>query len=175
MPRRSSVTPEDRFLRANLNDPDNQAALLRAYLDLKQTVEELSVKLARANEELSQREAGQAEAARQAREAGRQELAAKDARLERMGQAMRLARWAAEWAAKGGSFLVGARHDLGQVVTVAASSAENCQQVRYDKTSDTWIIVWGDDRPETVIAVSPPKAAAEPPPVPRRRRTSAGG
>ncbi len=175
MPRRPGGPVEDRFLRANLSDPDNQAALLRAYLELKQTAEELSTKLARANEELSQREASQAEAGRQAKEAGRQELAAKEARLDRLGQAMRLVRWAVEWASKGGSFLAGSRHDLGQVITVATASAESCERVRYDKATDTWVLTWGDGRPETVIAVSPPKAA-EPPRTPARdrRRTFSG-
>ncbi len=174
MPRHPGSRPEDHFLRANLNDPDNQAALLRAYLDLKQTTEGLSAKLARATEELSQREASQVEVTRQAKEAGQQELAAKEVRLDRMGQAMRLIRWAAEWAAKDGSFLVGCRHDLGQVITVAASSAESCEQIRYDKATDTWVVAWGDGRPPTVIAISPPKAAG-PPRTPGRRRQAFTG
>jgi hypothetical protein len=173
MPRRPGGQGEDRFLRANLSDPDNQAALLRAYLDLKQTAEELSLRLARATEELAQREANQAEAVRQAREAGGQDLAAKEACLDRLGQAMRLIRWAVERSSKGASFLSGARHGLSEVIAVASSGAENGERVRYDKTADTWAIVWRDGRPDTVIAVSRP-SAAEPPHAAaptRRRRT----
>lgn len=169
MPRRSGVPSDDRFLRANLNDPDNQAALLRAYLELKKTTEELSEKLAQASQELSARDATQAEEARKARDAGRKELEHKSARLDRLGEVMRLIRWAAEWAAKGGGFLVGARHDLGQVIALATATADTCEQVRYDKPHDRWIIAWGDGRPDTVLAVTPPKGA-EPAPGPTRRR-----
>ncbi|MGE5554582.1 MAG: hypothetical protein ACM3XZ_11855 [Betaproteobacteria bacterium] len=176
MPHRVGGPPEDRFVRANLNDPDNQAALLRAYLDLKKTTEELSTKLVRATEELTQREAAQVEAARQAKEAGRQELAALEARLGRLEQAMHLLRWATEWTAKGGAFLAGSRHDLGQLVALASTSAEDCQQIRYDKTADTWAVVWGDGRPETLIAVIPPKVSEPPPsPAPSRRRRAPTG
>lgn len=175
MPRRPAAPPEDRFLRADLNDPDNQAALLRAYLELKQATTDLSQKLVQAGAELSRREAAGDEVARQAKEAGREELAQKSARLERMGEAMRLVKWAAEWAEKGASFLVGTRADLGQVVTVATSGAETCDRLRYDKATDTWTLAWGDGRPETVLLVSAAQTkGGEPPLTARRRRTFPG-
>ncbi len=169
MPRRPGVPSDERFLRANLNDPDNQAALLRAYLELKKTAEELSQKLAQASQELSAREATRAEAARQARDAGQQQLENTSARLDRLGEVMRLVRWAAEWAAKGGGFLVGTRHDLGQVIALATANADTCEQVRYDKSHDRWLIAWGDGRPDTLLVVTPPKGG-EPAPAPARRR-----
>lgn len=175
MPRRVAGSPEDRFLRANLNDPDNQAALLRAYLELKQTAADLSEKLARADDRLVARETAKAEEARQAQDAGQAELAQKSARLERMGEAMRLVRWAGEWAARGATFLVGTRHDLGQLVGVATASVDSCQQVRYDKAADAWTLAWGDGRPDTLIAVAGAKSGEPPSPAARRRRTVHSG
>lgn len=170
MPRRPAP-PDDKFLRANLNDPDNQAALLRAYLDLKQTVENLSEKLAKADQQLSETRASQEEAVRQASDAGQKELAARTARLARLNDALKLVRWAAEWADKGASFLIGSRHSLGEVIARATADAEECRQVRYEKLSDSWVLVWGDGRPDSVYAVCPPGSDDTPAAAsPRRRR-----
>lgn len=160
MPRRAGPS-DDKFLRANLNDPDNQAALLRAYLELKQTVENLSDKLTRADQQLVESRSSQEQAVREASDAGQRELQARTARLERLSEAMKLVRWAAEWAARDATFLVGSRHGLSEVVTLATENAEACRQVRYDKSRDAWVLSWADGRPETVVAVSPPKEGRE--------------
>ncbi|HEX2924593.1 MAG TPA: hypothetical protein VHS28_11285 [Chloroflexota bacterium] len=175
MPRRATDPTGDPFLKANLNDPDNQAALLRAYLDLKQTTADLSAKLAQAGDELASKDAAQATATQAARDAGQAELAQKNARLERMGEAMRLVKWAGEWASRGASFLVGARQDLGQLISVTTTSVESCREVRFDKASDTWILVFADGRPDTIIAPSGAKGDGQPSGGTRRRRTTYSG
>lgn len=175
MPRRAADPAGDPFLKANLNDPDNQAALLRAYLDLKRTTADLSAKLSQAGDELAAKEAAQATATQEVRDAGQAELAQKTARLERMSEAMRLVKWAGEWAARGASFLVGARHDLGQLIGVATTGAESYREVRYDKASDTWTLSYVDGRPETIIAPSGAKGDGQPSPATRRRRATYSG
>lgn len=169
MPRRGGPD-DDKFLRANLNDPDNQAALLRAYLELKRTVEDLSDKLSKADQQLVESRTSQEAALRQVSDAGQRELQARTAKLERLNEALKLVRWAAEWAAKDVTFLVGSQHGLTEVVTLSTANAEACRQLRYDKGSDSWALVWDDGRPDTVVTVSPLKDAGAPPAASRRRR-----
>ncbi|MGE5508085.1 MAG: hypothetical protein ACM3RP_06360, partial [Chitinophagales bacterium] len=159
-------------------DPDNQAALLRAYLDLKQRAGQLEAKLAEAEEQRKRQEAERQENERQAKAAAKRAQDEKAARLERLGQAMSLARWAAEWAEKGATFLAGARQNLGQVIDLATTGAEACERLRYDKDQNLWTFTWGGGRPDTVVGLYPsagtavPAAAATA--LARRRRPFAG-
>lgn len=173
MPRRTGDHADDRFLKANLNDPDNQAALLRAYLELKRTTEDLSDKLAQASGELSRQESSRAEETRLARESGLKEVEVQKARLDRMSAVMRLVRWAGEWSGKGATFLVGTGQDLSQVVALAAANADTSREIRYDKAADRWVITWEDGRAETILAVTPKSDEAPAQRVSRRRRPTA--
>lgn len=173
MPRRPADQPEDRFLRANLSDPDNQAALLRAYLEAKQKADGLAAQLAQVQDELAQKEVRQAEAAQEAREAGRRERMEQETRLERLGQALRLVRWAAGHAGSAGSFLSGSPQNLAQVIATAVSAAEKGGRLHYDKERDSWSIHWADGQPATVVTPvpSPAPAPAQSQKEPRRKRT----
>lgn len=176
MPR--NPVSDDRFLRANLSDPDNQAALLRAYLDLKQRTGQLEAKLAETEEQQSRRAVEQQENERQAKLAAKKAQDEKAARLERLAEAMNLTRWAVEWAGKGATFLSGTRQDLSQIIDSVTASAESCERLRYDKELNAWTFAWGGERPDTVVALFPGTATAGPAGAgaapPRRRRPFTG-